>query len=63
MFAPLRLNYGLIAKCPVESSFVLAEVGFVSFITELFKKTRFDVKFTDFLKNFALLQYSIYSLG
>ena len=60
MFAPFRLNYGFMIKCPVESSAVLVEVCFVSFMIELFKKTRLEVKFTDFLKNLVLLLYGIY---
>jgi len=53
IFAPFITKPDLIEKWPLDSSFVLMEVGLLSFMTELLRKTRFDVKFTDFLKNLA----------
>jgi hypothetical protein len=52
-FEPFIENPAFIVKWPLESSLVLVEVGLLSFMAELLRKTRFDVKFTDFLKNLA----------
>ena len=53
MLEPFIEKPAFIVKCPVESSFVLVDVGLLFFMTELLRKARFDVKLTDFLKNLA----------